>query len=301
MNQMERYGIGASDAAVALNLSKYKTGFALWEEKCGLREPEDLSNVEAVEMGILLEPIVAELFERRNPGKRLFNVNAIQVHPEHKFITCNLDRRVVGEKACAEIKTAGQWAAASDEWGEPGTDEVPLQYRIQVQHQLAVTGYERGYIPVLIGGQKYAQYVIERDDKLIASIIEGERAFWQCVLDKTPPPVHSVEEAVERFPVSAAVTVQATDDVKRHLEQFARYKLASEEALKMSKDFKTMVLALMGNADTLVDGDRILATWKSAKASESFDEAQLEKDHPDLYASYMRTVPGSRRFLPKTK
>lgn len=38
-----QYGIGASDAAAMLGISKWKSNEALWEEKTGLRAPEDIS------------------------------------------------------------------------------------------------------------------------------------------------------------------------------------------------------------------------------------------------------------------
>ena len=293
--------LGGSDAAAALGLSKYKTPFRLWQEKTGAVEPDDLSSVEAVEMGILLEPIVATLFERRNPGKRLHNVNRMLTHPEYPWMTTNLDRRVVGEKACAEIKTAGQWAASSDEWGEPGTDEIPASYLVQVQHQLAITGYEVGYVPVLIGGQKYAQYVVQRDDAFISQIIEGERAFWACVQSGTPPDVRSVDEAKERFPISVARTITANESVRTWLAEFSRLDAEAKSAEKSADEFKAMVLGAMGEADTLVDGDgdRVLATWKSSAAVKYFDKETLSSDHPEIIEAYTSERPGSRRFLPK--
>ena len=37
-------GIGGSDAAAVLGLSPWKSNVRLWEEKTGLREPEDISD-----------------------------------------------------------------------------------------------------------------------------------------------------------------------------------------------------------------------------------------------------------------
>ncbi|MDM0720061.1 hypothetical protein QTH81_17580, partial [Clostridium perfringens] len=45
----------------------------------------------------------------------------------------------------------------------------------------------KGYIAVLIGGQKFIWKEVERDDELIEYIIEVEKDFWKMVKDKTPP------------------------------------------------------------------------------------------------------------------
>ena len=37
-------GLGGSDAAAILGLSPFKTNVEVWEEKVGLREPEDISD-----------------------------------------------------------------------------------------------------------------------------------------------------------------------------------------------------------------------------------------------------------------
>ena len=56
-------------------------------------------------------------------------------------MVANIDRRVVGENAVLECKTANQFLAK--EWeGE----EIPASYLVQVQHYLEVTGAEKGYI-----------------------------------------------------------------------------------------------------------------------------------------------------------
>ena len=44
-------GIGGSDVACILGMSPYKTNVALWEEKVGIREPEDISQKEYVKNG----------------------------------------------------------------------------------------------------------------------------------------------------------------------------------------------------------------------------------------------------------
>ena len=54
--------IGGSDAAAIVGLNPYKSAYALWAEKSGKVEPEDISMKEAVRLGHELEPYVAKRF-----------------------------------------------------------------------------------------------------------------------------------------------------------------------------------------------------------------------------------------------
>ena len=67
-----------------------------------------------------------------------------------------------------------------------------------------------------------------------------------------------------------------------------------EEKLKLE------IQKFMGVNSELVTLDgRVLATWKSAKGSMKFDAKLFEQSMPDLYKSFVREIPGSRRFLVK--
>jgi putative phage-type endonuclease len=259
-------GIGASDAAAAVGMSKYKTPFELYQEKRHEVEPEDLSENENVEMGILLEPVVAELFERRT-GKRVEFVHAILQHPEYPWMLANLDRRVVGERAVLECKTANAFAQMrGDDWGDPEAepDAVPTEYLIQVQHQLAVTGLDVAYIGVLFGGLKMRVYTINRDDAMIATLIALESGFWDKVQSGIEPDAINSEDVRRKFPTSnegspIMATAEAYADVQRYAELKAEIKLAEDQL----DTLYTRIGNFMGEHDEIRVGDRLVMTWKT--------------------------------------
>lgn len=73
-----------------------------------------------------------------------------------------------------ECKTASAYLAK--EWeGE----EVPASYLVQLQHYLGVTDKEKGYIAVLVGGNKFIWKEVERDQELIDMIFNTEKHFWE--------------------------------------------------------------------------------------------------------------------------
>ena len=45
-------GIGGSDAGTIMGINPYRSRLSLWMEKTGQKEPDDLTENEAVEMGI---------------------------------------------------------------------------------------------------------------------------------------------------------------------------------------------------------------------------------------------------------
>jgi hypothetical protein len=56
----------------------------------------------------------------------------------------------------------------------------------------------------------------------------------------------------------------------------------------------------MGEKANLVSLEgKVLATWKSAKASIKFDSKLFQSSMPDLYEKFKVEVMGSRRFLVK--
>lgn len=173
-------GIGGSDVGAILGLNKYKTAFEVYLEKT-----EPILNIgeqsESAYWGDQFEEVVAKEFEKRT-GKKVRRDRRHFQNKKYPFMIANIDRRVVGENSILECKTANQYLAK--EWEE---EEVPASYLVQVQHYLAVTGATKGYIAVLIGGQKFIWKEVERDDELIEYIIEAEKEFWEMVQDKTPP------------------------------------------------------------------------------------------------------------------
>jgi putative phage-type endonuclease len=182
---LRQQGIGGSDASVACGMSPYKQAAILYLEKRGEREPDDLSDNERVYWGTVLEDVVANEYSRRT-GRKVRRVNRILQSKAHPFMLASLDRDVVGEKRILECKTTDKHTQG---WGDPGTDQVPSHYLMQTQHYLAVTGAEIADLAVLIGGNDFRIYTIQRDEDLIQAMIQLETEFWKNVVEGNPPAI----------------------------------------------------------------------------------------------------------------
>lgn len=190
--QERRRGIGASDAAVILGVSKWKSPLQLYAEKTGLADlPEEEKDY--LDWGHRLEPVIASAYEDEtgrktyDPGDYEIQHSADSPHmiaTVDRFVTEWADSTIAPPFAAPgvlELKTTS--AFRREQW----KDEPPLAYQIQLQHQLAVTGHLWGSIAVLIGGQTFLWNDIPRNETFIEQLRVAVDRFWQRVIKRDPP------------------------------------------------------------------------------------------------------------------
>ncbi len=308
--EARKKGLGGSDIAALAGLSKWTTPYQLWLDKTGQAEPEPEEEPPHLYWGRRLEDLVADEYRVRT-GRKIQRVNAMLVKPDAPYMLANLDRAVVNEEIAGnvrwkdgrlttdrilECKTAH--AFAKDQWGEPGSDDVPVPYLIQTQWYLGVTGCEVADIAVLIGGSDFRLYEIARDEALISDLEALASDFWhKHVVGGVAPDPQTVADAVHRFPRHVAakekpIGLSARDACIR-LVQIAE----DEKRLKAeAEDLKARVMAEMGDAEAAVEtiGEPALATWK-AQTTRRLDQKALREDHPEIAQLYT-TETQSRVF-----
>jgi putative phage-type endonuclease len=285
--QTRTRGIGGSDAAVVLGLSKYKTPFELWLEKTGQVTLES-STSEAAYFGALLEDLVAKEFEKRS-GKKVRKRNAMFQHPKHDFILANIDRFVVGEKAILECKTAS--AFLSKEWEG---DEIPEAYIVQMQHYLGVLGpkYKKGYFAVLIGGQKFIWKEIERDDELIEMIFEAEIDFWNNYVLTEKPPALDGSSAAEQFlaerftKAEEEKTINLKAEFKDKIERWNELKALIKELENEKNEIENQIKYELKDATYGFIGN-YRAEWKQFTRNQ-VDSKKLKTEFPEIYAKVVK-------------
>lgn len=291
--QARRKGIGGSDVAAIMGLSKYKTPLQVYLEKRG-EAPAQPDNWRML-VGRTLEPAIRQFYADMT-GKTVLMPSGIITSEKHPFMLANLDG-YTDEPRVVEIKTAG----SGREWGEPGSDEIPAQYLCQVQHYMIVTGFQVADVVVSINNSDPQIYTVEADKELHEMMIEEEAAFWQKVQNGTPPEPVSLAEAVQKYgQLSIQGGVEASKEIIKAVDRLKAVKeslkgLESEEERLKGE----IIIALGERGDTLLSNGKPLATYKLSKPSERFDTDAFKTVHADLYAQFKKTISGSRRFLLK--
>lgn len=291
--EWRKKGIGGSDASVICGVNKYKSVVELWLEKTGQIEPKPAG--EAAYWGNIMEPIIRDEFSKRT-GLEVEIEKSMYQHPYQSFMLANLDGIIIDqEKNCAyvfEAKTANIFA--SDNWDL----DVPESYQLQVQHYMAVTGYQGTYIAVLIGGNQFKYYFIERDEEIIAPLIKLEKQFWDCVIKKKQPKIDgskSSSELLNRlYPKGKAKSViDLPDDALDLIKQYEDYQDA-EGASALKKDEAVNKLKeMLGDNEYGSIGGRMVS-WTNV-SSERFNTKLLKAEQPELYAEYL-SKSNFRRF-----
>ena len=300
---VRKQGIGSSDAAAACGIHPYLSMLELWMIKTGRMESsidESLEGYSPLYWGNTLEPMVAKYYQEHT-GNKVRRVNAILQHPDpdKHFMLANLDYSVVGsdEIQILECKTAGEHGAKLWKHG------VPLYVTCQVQHQLAVTGKTAAHICVLLCGHEAKIYKVERDERLIESIIEHERLFWQYVATDTPPtPDHSESAAralKQLYPnpkPSSKVDLRDDDGANKLFEQLLSYRDYMQELEQRHDQVKHQLQTLIADNEVAVF-EKGAISWKRSKDSVGLDSKAVIKAYPELLAKFSKTRQGSRRFV----
>lgn len=210
----------------------------------------------------------------------------------------HIDRKIVGEDTILECKTTSSFF--KDEWEG---DNIPQEYIIQVQHYLAITGYERAYIAVLIGGQRFIWKEISRDEELIWLIIEGEKKFVWHVENRIPPEIDGSEDTEKilnlLYPsakVGTVIELPAYVDLVEEI-QTLNSQIKQLEEVKAEKENK--LKELMGENEKAVVGEYIVV-WKNI-TSKRFDTAAFKEAHPELYERFLKETSYRQFKIQKRK
>ena len=86
-----RQGIGGSDVAAILGISPFRTARDLYDDKLNIASAvDDTGNWVALEMGHLLEPLVAQIFTKKT-GLEVFQIKKMFQHPQYPFMLADVD------------------------------------------------------------------------------------------------------------------------------------------------------------------------------------------------------------------
>lgn len=302
-------GIGASECGIAAGVSRFATKVDLYLRKRGLAPR--IEN-DAMLLGTLLEPVVLELYRRRHPTWQVIAPNVSLRSPSYPLAIATPDgfvteggepplveydgatgmRTKVRADRLVQIKTTG--SLEHGDWGEEGTDEIPLDYLAQVQWEMAVAGVHVCDLAVLVAGRTLRQYTVRFDEDVFSDLYLVNEAFWHMHVAPGIPPELDGSEAgrrllAHRFPrPDSGEEIQATPEIDKLGQAILGLKRAERDSATQRAIYEQRLMEIMGTA-WKISGRGWHATWKMRSGATQWKAvAQAAIDAAAASASLMQ-------------
>lgn len=209
----------ASESAAVMGASPWMTPYQLWLAKTGRQEA---TVTPAMQRGTDLEHLARAAYEEQT---------GLVMQPlvlEAGDYSASLDGMTLEGDLVLEIKCPAR-GCQSDLWQQAVAGQVPMHYRIQVQHQLMVSGSQTAHLWVF-DGAKGVLVTIERDVALMAAIRSAWDGF-QPHLDSDTPPALSEADTRVRTDQAWQEAAHRYAEAKKHADTLAEQLEQARQAL----------------------------------------------------------------------
>jgi putative phage-type endonuclease len=297
-----KIGIGGSECAAVLGISKWKTPLQVYLDKINLDDDFESKKevTEAMRWGNILEPIIIAEYEKimnvkcEKPEEQLQN-------PTYPWLIANIDSFVLGKNLILEAKTTRFF---DKEWGEQFTDNVPVQYLIQCAHYCIVCDHykkiERADLAVLGATNKFRIYHYYRNKELEDAIIQKTHDFWyEHVLKEIPPDVTALDDISKLYNTAKNEKfIVADNEVSEKYYRLKRIKECLDKISNKREIIENELKMYIKENEILLDVDGSeLASWKNQERN-TVDSKSLMKLYPDVYKAIIKKTE-SRVFRVK--
>ena len=265
-------------------------------EKLGLKERPDLSNVEAVQMGHVMQPVIGRLAQDKLKIE-LKDADYALTHPKETWLKSHFDFISSDGKTLVEAKN---YNANVRNKFDSEANIIPAADMAQLVHEAACHNVERIVLAVLFGGQNFETFEFSITDAQKESLIKDMARFWAAVSTKTPLEPETPEQAKLIYAQDRGTSIVAPQPIEKAAEAL---KYVKEQIKALEEKEEQLITALQSHMQwcselTSFDG-RVLATWKNTKPSKKFDAKLFQAQNPTLYEKFVVEAPGTRRFLLK--
>jgi putative phage-type endonuclease len=279
--EARRSTVNGSEIAAVMGISPYESAFSLWHRKNG--NVGDVEQNAPMHWGNLLEPVIRDEFNRITG--RNFQPAGLFRHYQRTWQGGGPDGIDGGE--ILEVKTA----RSGDEWGEQGTDEMPVHYRAQGLWYLDVFGFQVCHFAVLVAGSDFRTYRLEYSPDEVAAMRAAGRAFLDTIEAGDQPDIDghaATYEAVrEMHPLIEPDRVELPARIAvPYLQSLAAAQAADTERRRCT----ALVADAMGNAkDAFYSGQRI-ASRQAKKTPDSIPYLVAARGVANQFTTTERTT-----------
>lgn len=262
----DRKGSTGASAVASLFDVGWHTKLQAYAMATGVMAPPE--ETEAMRMGHIMEPVIRDLFEEET-GYKTQDWGEFTILRNEQFpgqhVTLDFPIMAANGKrkapAVLECKNVGHYMAAKD-W-ENG--ELPLYVQMQVQAQLAITGWEWGAVGAILGGNKFVFDFVERNEDFIKELSSRVALFWANVKSGTPPePTADDADAIlALFPSQVeGKTVELPEHFDAVCEQLAADKLEVKRLSPCISFAENRIKGAMGDAEQARTASGISYSYK---------------------------------------
>ena len=289
--------LGATDAASILGVSKWRTAVDVYLEKTGGLPQDTLAKMRrrsiVQKRGKILEPFIREMTieKLRDDGHEveLIGTNERFQHKRYPFLMAEIDfrLRVDGEVINADAKSVNQHNRS--EWGDVGSDDVPIYYAAQFMQGLSLTPGkpQRCLAAALRSFDDVSIYWTKRDEVTIDAMHERMVRFWKDHVQKRrPPDPINFGDIRGLFPVEKPASIEIDEETRGRVEKLRELEQRAKTIAEAIEHEKFWIARYMGDHALLTDGVRNVLQFETETRSR-LDQKAFKRDHPDWFAMYV--------------
>lgn len=269
----------ASKVAAILGVSQWDSPRSMWHKMRNELPPEPQTTVQS--RGHYLEPAVLAWWADERDVDRsngaLWRNHPLYVMDGWAAATPDAEARVDGELVLVEAKSARDL----NEWGTPGTDEIPTKYLFQCYWQMHVSGVHTCYVPTIGAFLDFAEYVVTYDREIGTALEKRCLDFYESLHADQPPAIDDSESTYDALrklyrTIDDSTTEIPVDTAREYIEALTARKAADAR----ERAAKSTVLDLMGETRFATCGDVKVARRQPNKTG--FQLNQVAKTTDEL-------------------
>jgi predicted phage-related endonuclease len=265
-------------------------------QKQGKIDPPDLSQIEAVQMGHVMQPIIGRLAQDRL-NMELKDADYPLTHPDHSWLRSHFDFISADGRVLVEAKNYN--INARNKFDVDSNRIPPADYA-QILHEATVHRVDRVILAVLFGGQEFQTFDFTFTEEEKENLIKDMAVYWGHVKADTLPEPQSLEATKLIYPNDNGQSMVASQALETAIQQLKQIKGQIKAYEEQSDILETAIRGTMQNYGDIVSvSGETLVTWRSAKASKRFSSDLFKQSMPEVYEQFVVEMPGSRRFLVK--
>ena len=237
--------LGSSDMAAILGVNPFRNAADVYLEK--VSEMAEKKTIPAMALGNWLEDGVLNFAEAELNSPLIRNV-----FRQSDIGGCPLASHIdaIAERLAEPVEA--KTTSKPDEWGDPGTDEVPDWVIVQCQVHMICMPAKQCHVPVLLpadGRLQVRMYCVQYSDSLAQTIIDAAIQFWNNhVVTRTPPPA-SAAPHIETFRHIKRVPEKSVEVDPHIIEQWLAAKEVAKNARSGEEEAKAVLLMALGDAE----------------------------------------------------